>query len=49
MSENIKPSYFSKILDDAKVKNEISNEELDSLTNAIKTRYGIDFTNYEKA
>lgn len=29
--------------------NEISDAELDSLTNAIKTRYGIDFTNYEKA
>jgi len=49
MNENIKSSYFNKIIAESKVKNEISNEELDSLTNAIKTRYGIDFTNYEKA
>jgi chemotaxis protein methyltransferase CheR len=27
---------------------EISDEELQSLTNAIKLRYGIDFTNYER-
>jgi chemotaxis protein methyltransferase CheR len=27
----------------------MSDEELDALTNAIKTRYGLDFTNYEKA
>lgn len=27
---------------------EISDEELQSLTNAIRQRYGIDFTNYEK-
>lgn len=27
---------------------EISDEELASITNAIKTRYGIDFTSYEK-
>ena len=26
----------------------LSDEELDSLTNAIKQRYGIDFTNYER-
>lgn len=31
-----------------KEREEISDEELDSLTNALKTRYGIDFTNYEK-
>ena len=30
-----------------KLYEEISNEELKSLTNAIKSRYGIDFTNYE--
>ncbi|OFY84324.1 MAG: hypothetical protein A3F72_14555 [Bacteroidetes bacterium RIFCSPLOWO2_12_FULL_35_15] len=27
----------------------MSDAELDSITNAVKTRYGIDFTNYEKA
>lgn len=31
-----------------KEKAAISDEELASLTNAIKVRYGIDFTNYEK-
>ncbi len=30
-----------------KLYNEISNEELKALTGAIKSRYGIDFTNYE--
>jgi len=29
------------------IREEISDEELQSLTSAIKTRYGIDFTNYE--
>jgi chemotaxis protein methyltransferase CheR len=29
------------------IREEISDEELNSLTAAIKTRYGIDFTNYE--
>lgn len=29
-------------------KLEINDEELDSLTNAIKARYGLDFTNYER-
>lgn len=32
-----------------KVKKEMSDEELESLTTAIKMRYGMDFTNYEKA
>lgn len=31
-----------------KLYEEISDEELDALTNAIKNRYGLDFTNYEK-
>jgi chemotaxis protein methyltransferase CheR len=31
-----------------KISTEISDEELVALTNAIKLRYGIDFTNYEK-
>lgn len=44
-----KVSPFAKILADGPQTQEISNEELDSLTNAIKTRYGMDFTNYEKA
>jgi chemotaxis protein methyltransferase CheR len=44
-----KSTYFSKIIAEGKPKQEISDAELDSLTNAIKTRYGIDFTNYEKA
>lgn len=40
---------FAKILEEQKkVVQEISDEELDALTGAIKTRYGIDFTNYEK-
>ena len=47
-SEN-KISSFSKIIAVGKPREEISDAELDSLTNAIKTRYGIDFTNYEKA
>ena len=46
---NEKISPFSSILAGNKAKQAISDEELDSLTNAIKTRYGIDFTNYEKA
>lgn len=29
------------------IREEISDEELQSLTSAVKTRYGIDFTNYE--
>lgn len=44
-----KVSPFAKILAEGPQTQEISNEELDSLTNAIKTRYGMDFTNYEKA
>lgn len=44
-----KISPFLKIIQEGKPKQEISDAELDSLTNAIKTRYGIDFTNYEKA
>src|ERR1035437_3368825 len=44
-----KISPFSKIIAAGKPKQEISDAELDSITNAIKTRYGIDFTNYEKA
>ena len=40
---------FSKVIAAGKPKQEISDAELDSLTNAIKARYGIDFTNYEKA
>jgi chemotaxis protein methyltransferase CheR len=44
-----KTSLFAKIISEGVAKPEISNEELDSLTNAIKTRYGMDFTNYEKA
>jgi chemotaxis protein methyltransferase CheR len=44
-----KLSPFSKIIEAGKPRQEISDAELDSLTNAIKTRYGIDFTNYEKA
>jgi len=31
----------------SEIREEISDEELQSLTAAIKTRYGIDFTNYE--
>lgn len=31
----------------SELREEISDEELNSLTTAIKTRYGIDFTNYE--
>jgi len=47
-SGNISP--FLKILSESTNKPQIiSDEELDSLTNAIKTRYGMDFTNYEKA
>ena len=42
-------SAFSKIITEGKPKVGISDEELDSLTHAIKTRYGMDFTNYEKA
>lgn len=50
MNENVqKQSPFAKIIDTGKPRQEISDAELDSLTNAIKTRYGIDFTNYEKA
>ena len=44
-----KISPFAKIIAETKPRQEISDEELDSLTNAIKLRYGIDFTNYEKA
>lgn len=47
--ETTKLSAFSKIIAAGKPKPEISDAELDSITNAIKTRYGIDFTNYEKA
>lgn len=32
----------------SEIREEISDEELSSLTAAIKTRYGIDFTNYEQ-
>ena len=39
--ENIPAKTFTEI------REEISDEELQSLTAAIKTRYGIDFTNYE--
>lgn len=39
--ENIPSKTFTEI------REEISDEELHSLTAAIKTRYGIDFTNYE--
>ena len=42
-------TQFTKIAQGGKADQEISDAELDSLTNAIKTRYGIDFTNYEKA
>ena len=50
MSENnTKISPFAKIIEAGKAKQEISDAELDSITSAIKTRYGIDFTNYEKA
>ncbi|HSZ25326.1 MAG TPA: protein-glutamate O-methyltransferase CheR [Cytophagaceae bacterium] len=50
MGESIdKISPFSKVIAANQVRLGISDEELDSLTNAIKTRYGIDFTNYEKA
>lgn len=49
MNDLPKSSAFSKIISEAKVKKEMSDEELDSLTGAIKLRYGIDFTNYEKA
>jgi chemotaxis protein methyltransferase CheR len=31
----------------SEIREEISDEELQSLTIAVKTRYGIDFTNYE--
>ncbi len=34
--------------DDLSPNEEISDEELSSLTTAIKTRYGMDFTSYEK-
>ncbi len=44
-----KPSPFAKIIAEGKQRQEISDEELDSLTSAIKVRYGMDFTNYEKA
>lgn len=44
-----KMTPFSKAKLEGKATQEISDAELDSLTNAIKTRYGIDFTNYEKA
>lgn len=46
---NVKISPFKQIIDEGKPRKEISDEELQSLTNAIKTRYGMDFTNYEKA
>ena len=46
---NVKISPFKQIIDEGKPRQEISDEELSSLTTAIKTRYGIDFTNYEKA
>lgn len=50
MTENpTKISPFTKIIEAGKARQEISDEELNSLTNAIKTRYGIDFTNYERA
>lgn len=47
--ESGKTSPFARIIEAGTPRAEISDAELDSLTNAIKTRYGIDFTNYEKA
>ncbi|PBQ34532.1 chemotaxis protein CheR [Sphingobacteriaceae bacterium] len=38
---------MSGLLKEISQRIEISNEELNSLTTAIKTRYGIDFTSYE--
>lgn len=46
---SFKLSPFSKIIGAGNPKRVISDAELDSITNAVKTRYGIDFTNYEKA
>ena len=42
ISQDLPDRSFTTIVD------EISDEELTSLANAIKQRYGIDFTNYEK-
>lgn len=39
---------MSNLSDDIAQRVEISDEELQSLTTAIKTRFGIDFTSYEK-
>lgn len=46
---NINMPNFSRSTEEILARQEISDEELSSLTNAIKTRYGIDFTNYERA
>lgn len=49
MTDLILKSTVMNSIETEGVKKVISDEELDSLTNVIKTRYGIDFTNYEKA